>query len=155
MEITQHVETYAPRSGAAYEKAEAEGLVVDLPRESELQLDFDTLAQLEAFRVRLQPILMEHFGVIERDVLVTVSKSGHWHVRVALPLKRLTPIERIAFQAACGSDPVRELLSLVMIDNHDSQPTLLHEKPETMASITAWRGRPDAPLSSFCEELCA
>lgn len=48
------------------------------------------------------------------------------HIRIQLPWE-LTDWERIAWQAALGSDPVRELLSCLRLRKGDAHPTMLIE----------------------------
>lgn len=77
-----------------------------------------------------------NFGTTASDLLVTPSKSGgeKQHIRVFLPFN-VEPVERIALQAALGSDGVRELLSLRRVRGDDPHPTLFAETPEMMKTI--------------------
>lgn len=52
------------------------------------------------------------------------SHGGNTHVVLTL-LQDLTPQARIALQAVLGSDPIRELLSLVRVENDCQDPIAL------------------------------
>ena len=105
-----------------------QGLTVVLPKDDELQIDIDCDAQYELFQ-RMYTRLRKEFSEVEL-VSATISKGGlpGRHIVVKLPFELETPMERIAFQAALGSDPMRELLSIFRVYNGDSHPTLLVEK---------------------------
>jgi hypothetical protein len=126
---------YLPTSTTAYEKANEEGLVVMPAGENELQLDIDTDEAYAQFG-RVLPVLKEYFGVISN--FTTRSKSGdgrHVRIRLAQPMPVM---QRIALQAALGSDGVRELLSVVMVLNNDVAPCLLNETPAVAAEVRQW-----------------
>lgn len=123
---------YAPAELRAQylERIKDEGLVPSFPADNELQIDIDTQAQYVKFRAQLE-ILQRSIGGqhdIELEPVVTPSKSGlpRRHVRIRLPFK-LDVWQRIAWQAALGSDPVRELLSCVRAHRGDDHPTMLVE----------------------------
>ena len=105
------------------------GYRVCYPADNELQLDIDSEEQYAAWK--------KAEGIISRNEVFTAaveeapSSSGlpHCHVRIRLPFD-VTPWQRIALQAALGSDPVRELLSCVRMLKGDVHPTLLVERPE-------------------------
>lgn len=107
----------------------AHGYRVCYPADNELQLDIDSEEQYAAWK--------KAEGIIARNEVFTAvveeapSSSGlpHCHVRILLPFD-VTPWQRIALQAALGSDPVRELLSCVRMLKGDVHPTLLVELPE-------------------------
>lgn len=111
---------------AFVERMKGEGLEVHLPDDDMLFIDIDNKDQLLVFR-RCYPIFARDVSVVE--TLATVSKSGIGiHVRIKMKGK-LSHEERIAWQAALGSDPVRELLSMIRYHNSDDHPTLFVEKP--------------------------
>lgn len=119
----------------ALEAAAANGLCVSFPAHNELQIDLDTPEDNERF-ARSWEIAAREFGLKPEHRTITPSKSGEGaHVRVRMPFT-LTPWQRIALQAAMGSDPVRELLSAVRLHAGDPSPTLLFETPEVARSLT-------------------
>ena len=65
--------------------------------------------------------------------LTTVSASGNRHVYWKLS-KSFTYAEIAALQAALGSDPVREMLTILSRDF-----SALYETPEEAARVIAWR----------------
>jgi hypothetical protein len=113
-------------------RMEAEGNRIVLPADDELLIDLDSQEHIDAFK--------KSWPIFERDVLLHVgiaptytsapSRSGppRTHVTVKLPFEIVTPEERIAWQAALGSDPVRELLSMLRDMRGDEHPTLFVEK---------------------------
>ncbi len=131
----------AKSESAEYDAAEAradyiarmagEGFEPSYPADNELQIDIDSDAQRSVFE--------ESFKIFQREIgethgirpkpVVTESRSGFpsCHIRIALPFTVETH-ERIAWQAALGSDPIRELLSLIRAERGEPNPTLLMER---------------------------
>ena len=112
--------------------AKREGLTVHLPDDNELFIDIDSdedLAHYEEMMEVLRSIGCSVTPAIEVDSVVrSRSKSGKgWHIRVRFE-QDVTPMERIAFQAALGSDRKRELLSILRIRlGVDRPPTIFFE----------------------------
>lgn len=107
--------------------AEREGLDVRLPEPNELFIDIDDEKSYFTFNEN-RPLLGDMFtGQVE--FAITPSRRKPWgkHIVVTLP-RAVTPIERIALQAALGSDPRREAHSLRRYFNNDPLPTLFFEK---------------------------
>jgi hypothetical protein len=123
---------YALDRTKADDQAVKEGLLIVEADDYTLQLDFDSEEQWDAFiNFRLGHLLT--FKVVAR-VWWTASKSGNKHVYVKL----LTPLdvtERIALQAAMGSDPTREFLNLMRVHNDTDKPVLLFEKPDVVEIV--------------------
>ena len=109
-------------------RMEKEGFKVVIPEDDEIQIDIDCDAQYELFQ-RMYVRLRKEYEDVEL-ISATISKGGlpGRHIVIRLPFDLESPAERIAFQAALGSDPMRELLSLFRARNGDSHPTLLVEK---------------------------
>jgi hypothetical protein len=107
---------------------QAQGFVVLEPDEEELLIDCDTEEHFKMF--------LEQLTILERNLGLEIpykdweSRGGPpgKHISVLMPFQ-LSPQERIAWQAALGSDPKRELLSLIRLRNGDALPTILVEKP--------------------------
>lgn len=116
---------------------EAQGLVAVDPAEDELQLDIDSEAEWERHD-KAWAVFCRNYGVVDR--LIVLSRNGNRHVYVALPFE-VDAWQRIAWQGALGSDPLRELLSGKRLQMGDSRPTLLIETEESAAAIAQWRGR--------------
>lgn len=113
-------------------KAEALGLVCTWPTPHELQIDLDGPADRARFE-RAFSILSEHIDV--KNVEVTPSSGGKgWHVRILLPFE-VKDYERVAWQAAMGSDPVRELLALLSLHTGAGIPTVLFETEKIVALL--------------------
>jgi len=114
---------------AAEDSARGRGERVVHPRPDELLIDIDSREQYERY-LDLFELLQDKLG---GDVLVTYnqpsrSKPEGRHVIVKLPFF-VGNATRIAFQAALGSDPKRELLSILGHLDGDDKPTVFFEKP--------------------------
>lgn len=86
-----------------------------------LLLDLDTKEALAQYQ-RVLPKLFDNYHVVSTESWR--SKSGNTHVRIELGRPMTFP-ERLALQAALGSDGVRELLSLKRYHNGISEPSRL------------------------------
>lgn len=115
------IEAYA--SGDPYVIAEALGLRVVLPRDNELFIDIDTEEGAKQLADAV-PHLGEGW-VVTRD---TPSRSGgiRRHVVVVVPFD-LTPLDRVAWQAALGSDRQRALRELQDLREGKPVPTCFFE----------------------------
>lgn len=123
-----------------YEHAASLGCEVVLPKPYQLQIDLDTDADL----VRMDNMI----AVLQRNEIhvavekITTSRSGNRHAYVRVNgMTRgvgcettdgydsdISPLLRIALQACLGSDPKRELLSLLRIAKGSGRPpTLFYE----------------------------
>lgn len=123
------------------EAAVNNGLVVVTPEDNELLIDLDTE---EAYAQHLKILeVLDGRGIIYEHK-VAPSKSGLPNRHVTLKLISgpsasylpvpLDPWQRIALQAALGSDPVRELLSCMRVFRGITPPTAFLELPtEAMA----------------------
>jgi len=107
------------------EKMEEEGFVIVYPKPNELQLDIDTQQQMDQFD-RLKWLFDSQLPATEFKMAHSKSGEGY-HITVTLPFD-VTNIERIALQAALGSDPLRELLSIFRYSRNDAEPTLFVER---------------------------
>lgn len=119
----------AQESDKAFEKAAANGWVVVKPKPNEVQIDIDRLEDLAVYTNNLS-ILKESAPDLVKKEETHVSPSGepgHFHITLTLAQK-ITPVERIAIQAALGSDRKRELLSYLRTRRGDPVPTLFFEK---------------------------
>jgi hypothetical protein len=102
-----------------------EGYEVIYPEDNEIQIDIDSDEQNERFLKQFE-ILEREFGYIK--TISTISKNGLPGRHYRLFFKRnLSHIERIAYQAALCSDPVKELLSIFRLERGDDYPSLLVE----------------------------
>lgn len=113
-----------------HEKAMANGWTVVEPGPRELFIDLDSEEDRNRFEARLHRARANGMEIlVRRD---GPSPSGEKHrSHVVLEMDHdLTPEHRIAWQAALGSDPMRELLSLVRIRKGIPHPTVFFEKLE-------------------------
>jgi hypothetical protein len=111
-------------------RMEAEGNRIVLPKDNELQVDIDSDEQYAVFQKSLACLKRNESQSDDIRVEEHPSRSGlpRRHITVTMPFD-LEPWERIAFQAALGSDPIRELVSIFRLMRNDSHPTLFVEAP--------------------------
>lgn len=106
--------------------AVAKGCKVVHPQANELQLDFDTHAQLGLFEAN-----RHLFSALIADVKRTASpsqKAGRFHVTVTLVRPVRDVYERIMLQALMGSDTTREALSWYEAQAGVAEPCRLFER---------------------------
>lgn len=111
------------------------GLVAVLPRKNELFLDLDMKPSKTAARV--EEVLHDN-GVYFVSKLITKSKSGKRHLYIKLS-RNVAASTRIALQACLGSDPVREVLSILRKLEGSEAPTALFETKKELKRVKAWR----------------
>jgi hypothetical protein len=113
-------------------RMEAEGNRIVLPQSNELQVDIDSDEQYAVFQKSLACLKRNETESDDIKVEEHPSRSGlpRRHITITMPFD-LEPWERIAFQAALGSDPIRELVSIYRLMRNDRHPTLFVEAPIT------------------------
>jgi hypothetical protein len=105
--------------------AKNNGLRIVLPEPRQLQLDIDSTTLPEDYPEQLY-ILGQQNKIL--NVRQTTSKSGNLHVYIDLDLD-ISPVERVLFQLALGSDRKRELLTFFNLSDPENQrPQFLFEK---------------------------
>jgi hypothetical protein len=102
------------------------GYTLIIPKRHQIQIDIDTQEQYERFSRQYQILSTVCTMVITKE---GPSRSGlpHRHIYIDMPFD-MTMSQRIAYQAALGSDPTRELLSLIRLAAGVENPVLLAEK---------------------------
>lgn len=121
-------DAYLPSSEDNLKWAEDNGLVNIFPEDNQLLLDFDNSVDYDYFEQEGVDILRQFWGVKKIETKPSASgKLGHLHVRVTLA-KNITQMERLALQAALGSDRKRELLGIAMTNAGDPHPTFFSQK---------------------------
>lgn len=128
-------------SETAYREAADDNLDVILPEPYDLFIDIDDDDAMKRFDKSMGFIIQHFNGQVIKS---TPSRSGlpkrHIIVRLDSPV---TDAERIALQAAMGSDPVREILGIVRVQHKDPHPTLfLEEKPSRCLKIDITKLKP-------------
>lgn len=125
LEIEKAECTYNESREHYISRMEEEGNKIVYPKENELQIDIDSDLQYAIYQAQMV-VMYREFSL---DVVETVSRNGlpGRHITITLPFE-VSDIERIAFQAALGSDPLRELLSIFRHQRGDDYPTLFVEK---------------------------
>lgn len=125
-------ETYGESREEFIARMISQGFSVKYPASSELFIDIDNEQQLATFQANIK-VLDQEFGA---SYIITPSKSqtpGRYHAVVTMKLD-VTSIERIALQAALGSDPLRELLSIFRIKRGIEPATIFIENGEANES---------------------
>jgi hypothetical protein len=105
------------------EVAAARGCYVWDSDDKMLQLDIDSEADLEFALMQIER-MQAHDVYQVREVQVLLSQNDRWHIVVFL-WESVEVQERIALQAAMGSDRVRELLNLIRIRKGVKNPVRL------------------------------
>lgn len=107
---------------SAAKRACLRGCEVERAGNRELLLDLDHWSCRQRY-IAVRPALNQRFGVVGESWWRSSSGKG-WHVVVTLGVDIPAP-ERIALEAACGSDPYRAILSVKAIANGIASPSML------------------------------
>lgn len=121
---------------SAAKTAEERGLVIVLPGPREAFVDLDSEDDREHFDAAIEK-LAEGAKLAWMLRPSPSGEPGHYHAIVRFQFwdKELSAAERVAIQAALGSDRVRETLSILRIWGEEERPTLFFEKPEVAEEI--------------------
>lgn len=109
-----------------------------------LLLDLDTVPQMVQF-LSVKDVVDNNFGIARQEEWK--SKSGNVHKLIWLAEPIEDPAMRYALQAALGSDPVKEALSIRRLLNGVKEPSMLF-KPKV---ITEANTGLDKVLASYEE----
>lgn len=115
-------------------RMEKNGFTILYPNDDELFIDIDNPQQMGMFTDQLNRANsnLVKLGLslsIDRDDISPSGNPHRRHIVVKTVGFTVSSEERIAWQACLGSDPVREILSLVRTLWGDDNPTLFAEKP--------------------------
>lgn len=121
------------------EVARKRGLIVVMPEPNELQIDLDSEESRTEFYERLSnfnfgyskiedALDLEWFNLCEWFVSRSHT-AGHFHAYLRTEHK-FTDLERIAWQAALGDDPVRFKLNMMRLRYGIKNPSRLFERPD-------------------------
>jgi hypothetical protein len=110
-------------------EAQENGWFVVFPAPDELQIDIDSAESLARFE-KLISIAQQYFVLLEVSRGPSISGlPDHYHITLRTD-RDLDNRTRIALQAILGSDPIRELRSLVRDYVSDPHPTLFFERKD-------------------------
>jgi hypothetical protein len=116
---------------AAIAAAKAQGCIVVEPQPNQLFIDLDCADDATWFENAINRIA--HRSPLEYVVRPSPSGApGRQHAVVTFKDLTFTPFERIAFQAALGSDRARELNSICDVLDGDPLPTIFFERETIM-----------------------
>jgi hypothetical protein len=104
-----------------------EGYITVTPESNELFIDIDTDDDYSLFQDQYK-MLVRDVGVVAMTENISRGGLPGRHIRIIMAFD-MTDAERIAWQASLGSDPKRELLSMMRLQRGDDYPTLFVEKP--------------------------
>lgn len=115
------------------------GLRALLPLPCELFIDIDNPYTGRQHDIGRLTKCLEDNGIHILSRLSTESKGGNLHLYLRLSVN-LTQEERIALQLACGSDSVKEVLSLIRCREQGSEAAIaLFETPKAYLQVQRWR----------------
>lgn len=107
-------------------RMENEGFKVVIPETYELFIDIDNEDDYALYLSQAKIFFREIQGATSEEHESRNGLPGR-HITITLPFN-IPDNSRIAWQAALGSDPRRELLSLIRLNRGDLHPTLFVEK---------------------------
>ncbi len=113
-----------PRENAV-DKAKRLGLLLVEPKPDELFVDIDSRRAMDEFLNRLSRFISVYKGT---TVQYTTSVGGNWHAYVTVPGWSFTMDQRVAMQAALGSDPLREMIAMKHHHEGYAYPSVFFEK---------------------------
>lgn len=118
--------------------------------DNKLMLDYDQ----KPFDGGLPEHLYDVLGILEQAVGCAVymyaaeSKGGNTHVVILLP-RPMPIVERIAWQAAFGSDPKREALHLLSVSRNELNPILLFMRKDRQTTGVDTQGNSIVQCSHY------
>jgi hypothetical protein len=131
--------TYLESRGHFQARVEAEGRRIVEAAPDELQIDIDDASDAAAFSLAWAIVCRElPIGEIA-DRHFSASGAPHEHVTIKL-FASMPAEQRVAWQAALGSDPVRELFALIRLARGECMPICFVEPLAQQAE--------DAPIPS-------
>jgi hypothetical protein len=104
------------------------GMSIVYPAPNGLQIDIDSESHMAVFLRSMECFKRNWDGDIKFKTKPSSSGLPRQHITVTLPFV-VESWQRIALQAALGSDPLRELLSSIRMMRGDISPTLFVEQP--------------------------
>ena len=120
------------------------GLRIVYPEDNQLQLDIDSQEAYEVFQTLFRELGLDSIYEVTKTESASASGLPHRHITITLqeysahgslvPYS-MTEGERIAFQLALGSDPVREFLNLKRLIYGTKRPTRLFETKEEVNAL--------------------
>jgi hypothetical protein len=135
------------------EKGFADAWEVRVADDKTLMLDYDD-RPYETHEGSLPEQFYDILGILEQAMRQAVyftiheSKGGNTHGLVHLPIT-MDVYERIAWQAAFGSDPKREALHLLSVSRNETNPILLFMRKDEQRTGVDVNGEPIVKASSY------
>lgn len=107
--------------------AATKGCIIVHPSRRELFIDIDSKEAATNFEKCLEVFRKTNVMMVVRRSNSPSGKPGREHIVVRLG-REVSDEERILLQACLGSDPLREMLSLMRLRAGDEAPTIFFEK---------------------------
>jgi hypothetical protein len=117
----------------ACNKAKNQGKKVVIAQPTLLLIDIDSKAAYRECLARI-PMVEEHVGYLGKQEVTSFSGGDNKHIYIRTE-RIMTAWERCAIQLFLCSDPVKEVLSLMLIKKDDLHPILFFEKPDFTLDI--------------------
>ena len=114
-------------------KAKAQGKKVVVSEPTLLMIDIDTPEAFLEYLTRL-PMVEDHIEYVSEQTVTSFSGGGHRHIYIRMK-RGMTVRQRCAMQLFLCSDPVKEMLSLMLEKAEDEHPILFFEKSEFTLDI--------------------
>lgn len=108
-------------------RMEAQGFKAIFPKPNELFIDIDEKVQYDTFNIQIKRLQRNLQDPVPFSMHISRNGLPGRHIIVRLPFEINNHAERIAYQASLGSDPIRELLSLLRIQRGDQIPIMFIE----------------------------
>lgn len=99
---------------------------VVIPAEDELQIDLDSEEDHKRYNHAAE-IFFRYIAPVDIKTATSSSGEGRCHITIKLPFKA-SLWQRLALQAALGSDHIREILSCIQLLEGDNNPILFKER---------------------------
>lgn len=119
----------------APDKAARLGLDLVRPADDELFIDLDSSEMVAEFLEKLR-FFRDLYEVT--SVQWTRSKGGNWHAYVRVRDVIFDRTERVALQAALGSDPAREMIAIMHLNVGYDYENVFFEKPGVAKTDVPW-----------------
>lgn len=116
---------------AAIKAANDKGCIVVEPKPNQLFIDLDNITDVNWFVNAIERI-KSRTPLTEKMTPSPSGVEGRFHVVVTFEKLTFSPLERIAYQAALGSDRARELNSICDVLDGDPLPTIFFEREVIM-----------------------
>ncbi|KKM95677.1 hypothetical protein LCGC14_1185800 [marine sediment metagenome] len=107
-------------------KAKEQGKIIVVSEPTLLMIDIDSSEAFLEYLTRL-PTVEDHIEYVTEQMVTSFSGGSHRHIYIRMK-SRMSVREQCAIQLYLCSDPVKEMLSLILEKKGDEHPILFFEK---------------------------